>query len=79
MLPRFTGGETAVVDGRGRAITHPNEQIFAHLCRLRQALDALEDRLPEEEWRSVVRKARGSLTTFNFLFRSAEDQFSGKG
>ena len=78
MVARFREGQTIVVDGAGREVSHPNERIFAHLCRLRSALDQLEARLPDEDLKSQVRRARGSLTTFNFLFHAPEDQFSGK-
>lgn len=79
MLPRFRDGTTQVVDAAGSVITLPNEQLFAHLCRLRRSLDELEAILPVDDWKAQVQRARGSLTTFNFLFASAEDYFSGKG
>jgi hypothetical protein len=78
MTARFRDGRTVVDDGGGRGVSHPNERIFAHLCRLRTALNELEARLPDEDLKSQVRRARGSLTTFNFLFHAPEDQFSGK-
>lgn len=78
MLSRFRDGQTLVVDGSGRELSHSNERIFQHLCRLRSALDALEGALPDEDLKGQVRRARGSLTTFNFLFHDPADQFSGK-
>jgi hypothetical protein len=78
MVARYRDGETIVADGSGREVSHPNGRIFAHLCRLRRALNELEARLPDEDLKSQVRRARGSLTTFNFLFHEAEDYFSGK-
>jgi len=78
MTSRFEGGTTEVIDREGRVISMPNERVFAHLCRLKRALDQLEARLPDEELKSQVARARGSLTSFNFLFGDPTHVFSGK-
>lgn len=78
LVDRYRDGTTEIRDADGRVISHPNERVFAHLCRLRRALDELEVRLDDEDLRVNVRRARGSLTTFNFLFSDPADHFTGK-
>lgn len=80
------GGRVRVETEEGPSKSIPAHQFFAWVERLARSLDLLEEAVdthpaigPEaEEWVDIVRKMRGSFTTFNVLFSSREDYFSGK-
>lgn len=86
MHPRFAEGETEVIDAQGQKRCVTNRDFFERLDHLKTELERLEDvvsgqdaLLPQyAELVGLLRKAQGSLTTFNFLFEDRDDYFSGK-
>lgn len=83
--PRFAGGQITLRAGEQER-THEVERLFLILDRLKNDLERLEDEVSGKEallphYKDLVgtlRKAQGSLTTFNFLFADRSDYFSGQ-
>lgn len=87
LLERFRGGSVTVTPaGGGTPWTVPVERWFAWVCGVKAALEALEAEVggcglaadEKEKIRSDIKSMRGTLTTFNVLFRDREDHFVGQ-
>jgi hypothetical protein len=86
LLERFRGG-TAVLSSENRGpATVPVERWFLWVCALKRALDGLEASVKasilaggdSEKILNDIKGMRGSMTTFNVLFKSKEDHFVGQ-
>lgn len=65
----------------------PMEAFFKKVTAVREKLRVLEQKLnnnkslsyeEKTEYQTLITRAYGSLTTFNFLFRDERDRFSGQ-
>ena len=65
----------------------PLEVFFKKITAVREKLRVLEQKLnnnktlsnaEKAEYQTLITRAYGSLTTFNFLFRDERDRFSGQ-
>lgn len=85
LLERFRGGTAVLSLPGGSQCSASVERWFLWICSLKSALDGLEGKvagcgLPGEEKDKIIKDIkgmRGSLTTFNLLFRDKEDHFVG--
>ena len=84
---RFEGGKTRVYATDGRMTKEvTNERFFQLLERMRASLEQLEDQLVSKdalldlypEAHKQLLAVQGSFTTFNILYDSRDDYFSGK-
>lgn len=86
LLERFRGGQATLKFPDGSTSTQPLERWFLWIAEVKRAVDQLEERvsrstLGAEEKDKIlkdIKGMRGSLTTFNLLFREKEDQFVGQ-
>lgn len=79
------GGRVTAFDGDGQKRTVPAHQFFSRIEKLAKVLDSLEEAIDthpkleaDDEMVGLVRKMRGSFTTFNVMFADREDYFTGK-
>ncbi|HEX6241414.1 MAG TPA: hypothetical protein VFZ61_10990 [Polyangiales bacterium] len=87
---RWQGGELVLVPGREGVQEKrvPIDSLFRKIVLIREKLRVLEQRINSHEklddndrlqLQQYVTQCYGSLTTFNVLFRSKDDQFAGQG
>jgi hypothetical protein len=87
---RWQGGELVLVPGKEGVQEKrvPIDSLFRKIVLIREKLRVLEQRINSHEklddndrlqLQQYVTQCYGSLTTFNVLFRSKDDQFSGQG
>jgi len=87
--PRNLEGKVVFYDGAGVEFKEiPTAQLFRKVTSVREKLRVLEQKInnngglgtsDKAELQAYISRAYGSLTTFNFLFRDAEDRFRGTG
>ena len=88
LTKRFAGGTLVIrpADESLKPREMPVETLFRKVTSVRDRLRVLEQRLnghpglsPEDkaEFQTMISRAYGSLTTFNFLFQDDEDKFTG--
>jgi hypothetical protein len=86
LLERFRGGSGILKRADGVTTTVPVERWFLWICGVKRALDQLEtavaqSALAADERDKIIKDIkgmRGSMTTFNLLFRDKEDHFVGQ-
>ncbi len=86
LASKYRSGKIRVIDSAGRTLEHKPELLFAMLDRLQTCLAELERAVgaqsklgtEREAHQALIRRIRGSLTTFNVLYAHREDQFSTK-
>lgn len=86
LLERFRGGTAELRRADGSVATVPVERWYAWVCNVKAALDGLEKAVQAaglsaddtEKMHKDVRGMRGTMTTFNLLFRDKEDHFVGQ-
>jgi hypothetical protein len=87
---RWQGGELVLVPGREGVQEKrvPIDSLFRKIVLIREKLRVLEQRINGHEklddndrlqLQQYITQCYGSLTTFNVLFRSKDDQFAGQG
>jgi hypothetical protein len=87
---RWTGGELVLVPGKEGVQEKriPIDSLFRKVVLIREKLRVLEQKINTHEklddndrlqLQQYVTQCYGSLTTFNVLFRSKDDQFAGQG
>jgi hypothetical protein len=87
---RWQGGELVLVPGKEGTQEKriPIDSLFRKVVLIREKLRVLEQRINSHEklddndrlqLQQYVTQCYGSLTTFNVLFRSKDDQFAGQG
>ncbi len=86
LAPKFSRGGKVIIENGERKKEHPAYKVFEQLDKLRHTLDYLEkavaktDKLTDEkdELVTLVKKVKGSFTTFNVMFSHREDYFTSK-
>ncbi|MEW5855499.1 MAG: hypothetical protein AB2A00_42390 [Myxococcota bacterium] len=86
LLERFRGGTAELVATDGKKATVPLERWYLWICAVKRGLDGLENAvaqsaLPGEEREKIskdIKGMRGTMTTFNLLFKDKEDHFVGQ-
>lgn len=88
LAPRFEGGKL-ILQPKDTALKSkevPIETFFKKVTSVREKLRVLEQKINNHpglsdidraEMQTLITRAYGSLTTFNFLFRDEEDRFEG--
>ena len=86
---RMAEGQLIFRDGAGKEVkVMPMAAAFKKITSVREKLRMIEQRINNQPSLSVTEKAElqtyltrcyGSLTSFNFLFRNADDGFKGSG
>ena len=86
--PKFEGGKVSIHTANGKSNEVSAERLFAQLVHLQDSLDSLEssfqrlagklgDRLTTD-LDGQLKRIRGTMTTFNVMFREKTDFFSSK-
>jgi hypothetical protein len=86
LLERFRGGSAEIVMPDGKVHALPLERVFLWTAGVKGALDHLLDAVAmshlgaadRDKVEKDIRGMRGSMTTFNALFRDKEDHFVGQ-
>jgi hypothetical protein len=88
MHPKFSGGRVEIQDSQGQGQSFPAELLFAHLVRLQDTLTQLQSQLDRHtsklgastaaDLSNYLKRARGTMTTFNVMFQNKTDFFSSK-
>ncbi len=86
LLERFRGGTAVLKHQDGATATVPVERWYLWICAVQRTLNGLEDSVlrsalaaeDKEKIRSDLKAMRGTMTTFNVLFRDKEDHFVGQ-
>ena len=88
MHPKFEGGRVEIQSPQGDSQYYPSELLFTHLTSLQDRLTALQSQLDRhssklgekttQDLTNYLKRARGTMTTFNVMFQNKEDFFSSK-
>lgn len=86
---RMVGGHVVFRDSDGRIVKEVDATVFfKKVTAVREKLRVLEQKLnnhagldtaDKADLQTLLTRAYGSLTTFNFLFREDDDKFRGSG
>ena len=88
MHAKFEDGRVEIKSAEGGSHNYPAELLFAHLVHLQDSLSALESQIGRHSSKlgektstdlaNYLKRARGTMTTFNVMFQDKQDFFSSK-
>lgn len=88
MHAKFEGGQVEIQSPEGESQYYSSELLFTHLTGFQDRLTALQSQLDRhssklgekttEDLTNYLKRARGTMTTFNVMFQDKVDFFSSK-